>query len=103
MCCGRYNLDRFFPAATAVWSACRLSKTDVFTRVIQAHLAAHGHQDAARKYGVGSSNDTVPKDFVAVIIGDGTEEEAAAKRLHLPFVKVCCARDLLQVRQYLGS
>lgn len=99
----RYNLDRFFPAESAVWSACRLSKTDVFVRVIQAHLAAHGHSDAARCYGVGNSTDILPHGFLAVVVGDGTEEEAAAQRLHLPFVKVCSAVDLSKVDRYLAG
>lgn len=99
----RYNLDIFFPAETAVWSACRLSKTDVIIRVIQAHLAAHGHIEAARCYGVGSSDDTMPKGFVVVVVGDGAEEEAAARRLQLPFVKVCCASDLRKVSMYLSE
>ena len=99
----RYNFDAFFPAETAVWSACRLSKTDVFVRVIQAHLAKHGHLDAARSYGVGSPTGTLPKDFVAVVVGDGTEEEVAAQRLCLPFVKVCAARDLRKVDLHVPS
>ncbi len=99
----RYNLDTFFPAETAVWSACRLSKTDVFVRAIQAHLSAHGHLEAARCYGVGSSNDTLPEGFLVAVIGDGTEEEAAARRLQFPFVKVCSARDLSKVDLYLAG
>jgi hypothetical protein len=93
-----YDLDSFFPAATAVWSASSISKTDVFTRVVQAHLAAHGHVDAAQRYSLGScSSDTLPAGFVAVVVGDGTEEEAAARRLQLPFVKIESARDLGKV------
>ena len=99
----RYNLDGFFPAESAVWSACRLSKTDIFVRVIQAHLAAHGHSEAARCYGVGSSTELLPRGFLAVVVGDGTEEEAAAQRLQLPFVKVCSASDLSKVGRYLAG
>ena len=99
----RYNLDTYFPAETAVWSACRLSKTDVFIRAIQAHLSAHGHLESARCYGVGSPKDTLPEGFVVLVVGDGTEEEAAAQRLHLPFVKVCSAEDLSKVDLHLAG
>ena len=85
-----------------MWSACRLSKTDVFIQTIQAHLSAHGHLETARRYGVGSPNDTLPEGFIVVVVGDGTEEEAAARRLQLPFVKVCSARDLSKVDLHLA-
>ena len=37
-----YDLDSFFPA-DRVFSACAVSKTDLFARLVNAHLHEHGH------------------------------------------------------------
>ena len=81
-----YELDRFFPAENAVFSAASVSKTDVFTRVIAEHLAEHGGDAGkamAMVYSVGSSE--LPEGFRVLVVGDGAEEEAAAQ--------ACCTEN----------
>ena len=86
-----YDLDRHFPAER-VFSAVTASKTDVFTRVIQRHLVEHGHAGTARSYSFGNSQ--LPAGVAIEVVGDGSEEEAAAQRLGLRFVKVEKAQHL---------
>ena len=52
-------------------------------------------------FGVGATD--LPEGFTVIVVGDGAEEEAAAERLDLDFVKVRRGADLGVAAKWIGG